>query len=394
MAIMSLNLSSRRVLLTGLRPATCSAVATTQCLVLRTRPQQPQNQPQPRPAHSCRSMHTTTARPISWRSIFGRRKKPTPASGDISEAFGGDLGRASTRQELRQRMTNPGISASPFLAGDMKQSNVDEEEVQEGREGMEATKEALEDGEEKAKVTRNKNILGTSLLQSDLQRAIDPDPRSRVRWERKKVIQHVARMLDPAGTETRDEKLARTERTLLHKSMPIPTSTKKLVHLARQIAGKTLEEALVQMQFSKKKMAKEVKWYLEEARDIAVVERGMGLGRVQKALQNKADGAEEDKPIRIQTKDGQLLSIADPTRIYIDQAWVGKGEWRAATPEYRARGRRNMRWSPSTYLSIVLKEEKTRIRQHGERLEKEAKKAPWVHLPNRPVTAQRPYYSW
>lgn len=386
---MSLNVSSRRVLATGLRPA-ASAVAPAQQLAIRTRTQPTQNQLQAQQAH--RSLHTTPARPISWNSLFGRRKKPASnATGDVGEAFTGDLGRASTRQELRQRMTNPGISASPFLAGDMKQSNVNEDEVQEGREGQEATQEALEDGEERAKASRNKNILGTSLLQSDLQRAIDPDPRSRVRWERKKVIQHVARMLDPAGAETRDEKLARTERTLLHKSMPIPTSTKKLVHLARQIAGKSLEEALVQMQFSKKKMAKEVKWYLEEARDIAVVERGMGLGPAQKAL---AGSTAEGTPIRIQTKDGKQLTITDPTRIYIDQAWVGKGEWRAAETEYRARGRRNVRWSPSTFLSVVLKEEKTRIRQHDERLAKEAKKAPWVHLPNRPVTSQRPYYSW
>lgn len=45
-------------------------------------------------------------------------------------------------------------------------------------------------------------------------------------------------------------------------------------------------------------------------------------------------------------------------------------------------------------INMVLKEEKTRIRQHEERVAKEAKKAPWVHLPNRPVTAQRQYYSW
>lgn len=45
-------------------------------------------------------------------------------------------------------------------------------------------------------------------------------------------------------------------------------------------------------------------------------------------------------------------------------------------------------------LAIVLKEEKTRIRLHEERVEKQKKAKPWVHLPNRPVTAQRPYYTW
>jgi hypothetical protein len=45
-------------------------------------------------------------------------------------------------------------------------------------------------------------------------------------------------------------------------------------------------------------------------------------------------------------------------------------------------------------ITVLLKEEKTRIREHREREEKKALKAPWVHLPNKPVAAQRPYYSW
>ncbi|CAK7217716.1 39S ribosomal protein L22, mitochondrial [Sporothrix curviconia] len=383
---MSLNMPSRRVLATGLRPTTttCAAAATTHSgLVLRprSRPQQPLGN---------RTIHTTPARAISWGSFFGRKKKTSSSSsGDVAAGLSGDLSQAKTRKELRERMTNTGISASPLLAGELEQQG-----VQEG----DATAEGAKGKQQQA--ISNKNELGTSLLQSDLQRALDPDPRSRVRWERKMVMRHVGRMLDPQGKETREERLARTERTLLHKSMPIPTSTKKLVHLARQISGKTLEDALVQMKFSKKKMAKEVLWHLEEARDMAVVERGMGLGRVQKdgeassCVEAAAASASSSNAIKIQTKDGRWLMITDPSRIYIDQAWVGKGAWRSVESEYRARGRINQLWSPSSFLSVVLKEEKTRIRQHDERKAKEAKKAPWVHLPNRPVTAQRPYYSW
>ena len=45
-------------------------------------------------------------------------------------------------------------------------------------------------------------------------------------------------------------------------------------------------------------------------------------------------------------------------------------------------------------ITVVLKEEKTRIREHKDR-EREALKAyPWVHHPERPITGQRPYYSW
>ena len=50
--------------------------------------------------------------------------------------------------------------------------------------------------------------------------------------------------------------------------------------------------------------------------------------------------------------------------------------------------------SPNTGISVVLKEEKTRIREHKEREAKKLRQGPWVHLPDRPITAQRPYYSW
>ena len=45
-------------------------------------------------------------------------------------------------------------------------------------------------------------------------------------------------------------------------------------------------------------------------------------------------------------------------------------------------------------FTVLLKEEKTRIREHEEREQKKAAQGPWVHLPNRRVNGQRPYYSW
>ncbi|EFX03135.1 mitochondrial large ribosomal subunit [Grosmannia clavigera kw1407] len=361
---MSLTMSSRRVLATassGFRPAT--ATSTTAAAVLVLRP-----------------LHTTAARAVDWGRLFGRRKKKpaAAATGDVADGLAGDLARSRTRQALKDRMTNPQLDASPFLS-EMEESAGPAADVQADKTPA------------SSRATTARNDLGTSLVPEHLQRALDPDPRSRVRWERKMVLRHVSRLLDPAGAETRDERLARTERQLLHKSAPLATSTKKLTFLARQIAGKTLEDALVQMRFSKKKMARDVLWHLEEARDTAIVERGMGLGLVNADVSTTAPAS---TALKIQTKDGRWLAITDPSRIYVDQAWVGKGVWRAATPDYRARGRRFLKWSPSSFLSVVLKEEKTRIRLHDERVAKQAKKAPWVHLPNRPVTAQRPYYSW
>ncbi|KAI0880685.1 ribosomal protein L22 [Annulohypoxylon maeteangense] len=222
-----------------------------------------------------------------------------------------------------------------------------------------------------------------STVKEHMQRALDPDPRWRVRFLKKKVRQMV-RDADKPLTKAQRIKLTEKEHTSM--SDVLPTSTKRLMFLSRQIVGKTVDDAITQMRFSKKKMAREVKWQLELARDAAIAERGMGLG--------VADGKVFDKPRQIQTKDGKWMEVKDPTNLYVDQSWVGKRMWIGQRIHFMARGRMTMMWKPSASISIVLKEEKTRLRQHDDRVEKQIKKAPWVHLPNRPVTAQRQYYSW
>jgi ribosomal protein L22 len=142
-------------------------------------------------------------------------------------------------------------------------------------------------------------------------------------------------MVRRGGHLTRDERIAMTERTLTHKSEWIPTSTKKLVMLARQIAGKNIDDAISQMQWSKKKMAREVKYHLEEARDLAIAQRGMGLG----AVNGETAGKRNDKPTKIQTKDGKWLEISDPTKMYVADSWVGKGSWLGKEIDYKGRGR-------------------------------------------------------
>ncbi|KAK8044556.1 MRPL22 mitochondrial ribosomal large subunit [Apiospora rasikravindrae] len=213
-------------------------------------------------------------------------------------------------------------------------------------------------------------------------RALDPDPRWRVRWQRRQVMQ----MVRGGKKLTKEQKIKLAEKDLTYQSENMETSTKKLVHLARQIAGKPIDEAITQMRYTKKKTGKMLVYYLEEARDRAIVARGMGLG--------KANGQTFAEPKQIQTKDGKWMEVSDPTQLYVDQAWVGKGPWRGYRIQYHARGRSSGMWHPSTHINFVLKEEKTRIRQHQERVDKQAKAKPWVHLPNRPVTSQRQHYSW
>jgi ribosomal protein L22 len=156
-------------------------------------------------------------------------------------------------------------------------------------------------------------------------------------------------MVRRGGHLTREERIAMTERTLTHKSDWIPTSTKKLVMLARQILGKNVEDAISQMQWSKKKMAREVKYHLEEARDLAIAQRGMGLG----AVTGEAAGKKNEKPLKIKTKDGKWLEVKDPTRMYIAESWVGKGQWLGKEIDYKGRGRMGVIKHPKASKSTL-----------------------------------------
>lgn len=139
---------------------------------------------------------------------------------------------------------------------------------------------------------------------------------------------------------TKTVKIARTERASLSKSQWLKTSVKKLGPLARQIAGKPIQEAIVQMRFSKKKAAADVKKLLEYARDEATVRKGMGLGQVTPMpLKGRRHGngnmnqneekseVQKEKPILIEDKKGKKRLITDRTGIYVDQAWVGRGKY-------------------------------------------------------------------
>lgn len=209
---------------------------------------------------------------------------------------------------------------------------------------------------------------------------LDPDPRARILWERRQVIKGVR----GRGRMTKDQKLKREERSLMWQSKQVPGSVKKLTRIMHLIAGKTVEEAMVQLRFNPKRAARDVIRGLQIARDEAIVARGMGLGSVKsrpsgskvktvksgtveenmskrqkiKAAKNEvqlrlqeerllsAGTFRKPKPtpetaVKIELKDGKHKLVDDPTEIYIDQAWVGKGEeWKE--PEYRAKGRVNM----------------------------------------------------
>ncbi|KAL8801268.1 MAG: hypothetical protein Q9182_004575 [Xanthomendoza sp. 2 TL-2023] len=235
-----------------------------------------------------------------------------------------------------------------------------------------------------------------------LAAALDPNPEARRRWQRNQIIRNVRNR----GQLTKAQILARTERESLCKSPFYPTSVKKLMPLARQIAGKPIEEAIIQMRFSKKKVARDVKKHLEYARDRAIVERGMGLGAataeynraagIEESAEGKEETTEQDQPwpgMVVQDKKGKRRWVADKSNIYVDEAWVGRGSY-SVDYDYRAKGATNIMRPPETSITVRLKEETTRIRLMDEREQKRQRKKVWVALPDRPVTAQRQYCLW
>ena len=171
----------------------------------------------------------------------------------------------------------------------------------------------------------------------------DPDPRKRLKWERNKVIQSVRNRF----RMKKSEKLLRSERSSLAKSPMIKTSVKKLGPLARQIAGKPLTEAMIQMRFSKKRAATDVLRHLEYARNQAIVQRNMGLGQAVPRPDESGVKQEEEVVVVVEDKKGKKRLVTDRSAMYIDQAWVGRGKYEFGT-DFRARGRAHRLYLPYT----------------------------------------------
>lgn len=185
-----------------------------------------------------------------------------------------------------------------------------------------------------------------------LAAALDPNPEFRRRWLRRQIIRDVRNR----GQLTKAQRIARTERESLSKSQFYQTSVKKLMPLARQIAGKPIEDAIIQMRFSKKRVARDVKKHLEYARDEAIVKRGMGLGLVKPEADVAADaasviqGQDQQWPgMVVEDKKGKRRWVGDKSGMYVDEAWVGRGPY-GRDYNCRARGRIDMLRPPETSM--------------------------------------------
>lgn len=175
----------------------------------------------------------------------------------------------------------------------------------------------------------------------------DPHPVKRVQWLQKMAT----RLVRHRGRLSKGDKILRTERFDVSKSPFFKTSVKKLGPLARQIAGKPLEEAMVQMRFSKKLVARDVLKHLEYARNKAIAEKRMGIGleipTPEGVAKKEGEQLGEGRALVIEDKKGKRRKIEDPSSMYVDQAWVGRGKYQFGT-DYRARGRAHKLHLPYT----------------------------------------------
>lgn len=240
---------------------------------------------------------------IQRRSLFGFGKKG-------NESFVPAPVNPLTEEYLRRKPTNQ----PKLVRGSLASSSIfEDEEVAGPAQERKPERDAVQ--------SRNPDAMAA---------ALDPQPLNRQRWERNMLIKEIK----SRGRISRTIAIKRTERELVLKSHNIKTSVKKLGPLARQITGKSLEDAIVQMRFSKKKAAIEVRNHLEHAKNEAIVKRGMGLGA--------------DAPLKqIETKDGKRVNVTNPTAMYVSEAWVGKGDYTKEL-DHRARGQINIMKNPTT----------------------------------------------
>lgn len=263
-------------------------------------------------------------------------------------------------------MVKPGMSGDTPDRGSLGSSSIFEIDRQRSEENVEKRKEqkAKSDrattkevgvpasaaqtgvtiGPDGKTITRNRDLMN---------RALNPLPIRRKRWMRRKII----KAWRGNRRYSRKELIELTERQTVSRSHFFKTSVKKLAPLARQIAGRPIDEAITQMRFSNKKVAREVLEHLEHAKNQAMVKHRMGLG--EQPVENVNSESKGTRlltvpgPIEIETKDRKRKLVSDMTGIYIEQAWVGRGSY-DKEPEYRARGRINILRKPYTSMLQLL----------------------------------------
>ncbi|KAF8592191.1 mitochondrial 50S ribosomal protein L22 [Ramaria rubella] len=138
-------------------------------------------------------------------------------------------------------------------------------------------------------------------------------------------------------------------------------SHRKLNMLSRQISGKPIDHAILQMEFSQKRAAKRIKSTLVLARQHAVEYKGL-----------------------------------DRAKLIVAESWVTKGPKQLKRLEIKGRGKTGIRQHPDSRLSVILQEGKTM--EEKAKLLRERKlnkiRSPGLMREDRPLINVPPVYAW
>ncbi|KDQ28977.1 hypothetical protein PLEOSDRAFT_27314, partial [Pleurotus ostreatus PC15] len=174
-------------------------------------------------------------------------------------------------------------------------------------------------------------------------------------------------LFETAGKTTqRAEKAARAEQAakgVVHKysTANFKISHRKLNMLGRQISGKPIDYAILQMQFSEKRASTRIRSMLATAKEHAVR---------YKALEE--------------------------SKLVVAEAWVTKGPKSLKRMEPRGRAHYGVRVHPDSRMHVVLKEGKTIAEQKAEERERKLKRivSAGIVRENRPIRNPNPMWGW
>ncbi|KEF63141.1 uncharacterized protein A1O9_01117 [Exophiala aquamarina CBS 119918] len=344
------------------------------------------------PASALRAFHSTPFRYADTQS--DSKSKSTPATLEAVAPSPANNVRATQAKVQEQLQQEREREQANFAQGQLAQSSIFFKHRPDALTGK-PTEEKKKNKKMKDDLLASRPL--SSRNTSNMALVLNPRPVARSRWQRKMVIRHIQRR----GRLTKEMQIARTERSHMSRSHFFKTSMKKLAPLTRQIAGKSLDEAILQMRFSRKKVAKEVREHLLQARNEAITAKGMGLKEGRTLAESKAliRDPSQSRPLPHETpmKTKRQGITPDPTEIYLSEAWTNRGPY-GREPDYRARGRANVMRPPYTGMTVVLKEQQTKTRIAAEKeakaLKKRLQKKIWVQLPDRPVVTQRQHLLW
>jgi len=136
-------------------------------------------------------------------------------------------------------------------------------------------------------------------------------------------------------------------------------SHRKLNMLGRQISGKPIDYAILQMQFSEKRASKRIKSMLALAK--------------QHAIQYKK---------------------LDPSKLIVSESWVTKGPNSHKRLEPRGRGHRGIRVRPDSRMTVVLREGKTFVEKKNKEREKKLRAVRSAGLIREDVPLRNPAPMW